>query len=508
MIRRVLAALAIGLCLAAPAHASSHGITAPFGLMVAGPENYNAFYPTTADCAYIKSKGIKTVALTFAWENVQTTLGGSLATTPVNNLKSAISCFNAVGVGTIVRMQNYGFYAPSAMWGSTVTTAGNAGTFTAGMNYLGDGTITTSVFANVWSALATALTGTSGLIGYDIMNEPLSSGTNLYSNNLFCAPNYFGATSATTGSVCNWYTINTVNSITMGAYGSNPLNAAYSPAWVIGLGSFGAISQSFTMSNVAYTLSFYAWTNTGSAPFTLNIGGSNQCGVTVTTTPTRFTCTKTPPAGTDNVYFQLNQSTAVTVNVADAQFEQASSATAYNPNPWLPFAQAAINAIRAVDTSTAIYVQGWAFGYWGANWQDYNWDLASLTGGNLVFEDHLYFDGAPGIGDGGSYSSNYTAYSTNAQGGVLQAQSFVSWLQIIGAKGQVGEFGIPNSSADSNASWFPLQLAFLNYLYANGIPATQTFYGANSAGSGSTLYLNPVGGVDDPRLTQMIGVAP
>jgi hypothetical protein len=492
------------------------GKPAVFGLVVAGAENSTPYFPTASDWAYIQRKGVKTVALTFAWENAQSSLGGSLTTAYVNNLKSAITAANAHGVGVILRMQNYGFYCPSTMWGSTCTTAGNAGTLTAGMNQFGDGTLTSTQFANVWSQLTAALVGTPGLIGYDIMNEPMTAsqigvGGAKYITNLFCAPNYLGATNATTGDVCNWYTFNSPT-VTQLALGTNPINSAYGPAWQLTnvSGGYGAIVQYLTLTANPYSFFCDVQAVTGTVPITFYIGADNQAR-TATTTWQRLGYSVTAAAGGQNVYLQISSgTTGQALNIADCQLEQAGSPSTYQPNPYQTYAQAAITAVRTYDTVEPIYIEGFAFGYWGANWQQYNWDLIALTdpSDKLIFEDHLYFDGAPGIGDGGNYSGTYTSYATNAQAGVTQASNFVQWLGLVNAKGQVGEFGIPNSSADANASWFPLQMNFMRYLYANRVPATMEFYGANNAGSGAILQLNPQSGVDDPRLLQMLSVAP
>ena len=48
-------------------------------------------------------------------------------------------------------------YAQAAAWNVTVTYAGNSGTAAANVNALGDGTLTSAAFVDVWSRLATAL---------------------------------------------------------------------------------------------------------------------------------------------------------------------------------------------------------------------------------------------------------------------------------------------------------------------------------------------------------------
>ena len=129
-----------------------------------------------------------------------------------------------------------------------------------------------------------------------------------------------------------------------------------------------------------------------------------------------------------------------------------------------------------------------------------------LTGGNLVFEAHQYFDGPESLGGGGTYGGTFASYTIDTQTGVQSLIPFTNWLTATGAAGYIGEFGIPNSTADNNAQWFPTQLNFLNAAKTAGLKGTQWFYGNNGIQPGNNLNFMPVAGADDPRLTQMLGV--
>jgi aryl-phospho-beta-D-glucosidase BglC (GH1 family) len=176
---------------------------------------------------------------------------------------------------------------------------------------------------------------------------------------------------------------------------------------------------------------------------------------------------------------------------------------------WPIAAQDAINAIRAIDARTPIWVAGDGTAY-SAGFTTARWSPPAVTGTNLVYTAHTYFDAGEGQSGGGTYSNltttgTYAAYSIDNYTGVRSIQSFLGWLKMNAYRGVVGEFGIPNSSANNNAQWFPTQLHVMSNLVQYGVPGVQTFYGANSAGAGSNLYYNPVSGVDDPRLLQMLG---
>jgi hypothetical protein len=355
--------------------------------------------------------------------------------------------------------------------------------------------------------LSTALAGTPGVLGYGIMNEP----DGMTDPNLLFAPNYFGATAALANANA-WFTFNSAV-VTQLAAGTNPINANYGPAWTESSGTgFGGLAEQFTLQNATYTLSVYAKVSSGTQSLNLGIGAAS-CTVTVTTSWQRFTCTKTATAGSgQNASFLINTGTTnQLVQLADAQFEQAGSATTYVSDPYLSYAQAAITAIRAVDSTTPVYVNPYFFPatYTTPNWPYIYWDYASLSGGNIIFEAHQYFDGPENFGGGGNYSSNFSSYSIDTQAGVNQITPFTNWLTTTGLSGYVGEYGIPNSSVDNNASWFPLQTNFLQYLISHNIPSSMWFYGGGGGGQlGNNLNVatstTANAGSDDPRLIQML----
>ena len=142
------------------------------GLFVAGPENYAYVFPTSADWSYIASKGIKFIRLSIAWENIQPTLASPLNSTYLNALKSALASAAADNITVIIDLQNYGFYANSTAWGTTVNTAGNDGQAATNVYALGSSNLPVSDFTDLWSRMATALVGAPGLGGYGLMNEP------------------------------------------------------------------------------------------------------------------------------------------------------------------------------------------------------------------------------------------------------------------------------------------------------------------------------------------------
>jgi aryl-phospho-beta-D-glucosidase BglC (GH1 family) len=139
---------------------------------------------------------------------------------------------------------------------------------------------------------------------------------------------------------------------------------------------------------------------------------------------------------------------------------------------WPSAAQAAVNAIRAVDTNTAILVEGtqWASARW---WPGDNGNLHIADSANkLLYEAHLYFDS-----DGsGTYSQTYAQSGAYPNVGVDRLQPFLTWLTQNNAKGFLGEFGIPGN----DPQWLPVLDNFLTALQAAGLSGTYWNYAFHS----------------------------
>lgn len=155
---------------------------------------------------------------------------------------------------------------------------------------------------------------------------------------------------------------------------------------------------------------------------------------------------------------------------------------------WMPIAQAAVNAIREVDTKHAIILEG-AHASSASQWQTHGQPL--LTGvvdpsDNLVYSPHCY----PDYGAGGSFNNGVTVsaelvrpdrYDDLASAlnvGEDRIKYFVDWCVANNVRGLVGEYGIPN--AVDTANWNIVLDRMLAYIKNNGnglISATQWAYG-------------------------------
>jgi endoglucanase len=140
---------------------------------------------------------------------------------------------------------------------------------------------------------------------------------------------------------------------------------------------------------------------------------------------------------------------------------------------WPSAIQAAVNAIRAADSKTTILVEG--TGYASARWwavNNRNLHIADPAN-KLLYEAHLYFDE-----DGSAtYPVSYTEQGAYTNLGVDRVQPFLTWLQQNGARGFLGEFGVPGG----DSRWLTVLDNFLATLQKAGISGTYWTYQYHSA---------------------------
>jgi endoglucanase len=144
------------------------------------------------------------------------------------------------------------------------------------------------------------------------------------------------------------------------------------------------------------------------------------------------------------------------------------------PGVWPAAAQAAINAIRSVDTKTTIFVEGenWAT---ANGWANANPKLQTLTdpSNRLVFSAHNYANqqACESFATYGSCDTPQTLVNHfNGSG------NFGPWLQQYGLKGHIGEGGVgqdPNLLTMLDNSIAAYQAANVPYHYWSGGPCGQ-----------------------------------
>lgn len=154
---------------------------------------------------------------------------------------------------------------------------------------------------------------------------------------------------------------------------------------------------------------------------------------------------------------------------------------------WPAAAQAAVDAIREVDTDTLIFVEGdrWASTF---HWRKVNEDfLIEDPADKLIYEGHVYFDK--------DYSGRYVGDETiDPSLGVERVRPFIEWLKEHRLKGFLGEYGVPGQSE----SMLVAMDNMLSYLNENCVPSA---YWAGGPGWGDyALAIEPTKGMDRPQM--------
>ncbi|HWP10650.1 MAG TPA: cellulase family glycosylhydrolase, partial [Ramlibacter sp.] len=135
---------------------------------------------------------------------------------------------------------------------------------------------------------------------------------------------------------------------------------------------------------------------------------------------------------------------------------------------WPAYAQAAINAIRAVDPVNPIYVSG---NGWSSAMDMPNNPGFPLTGGNLVYEAHLYLDA---FSNGQSFdwetevARNFSAgvgkVPINLDTGIKRLKPAVDWARAKGVKLALTETGMPID----DARWEEMFRRMVDYALRSG----------------------------------------
>lgn len=157
---------------------------------------------------------------------------------------------------------------------------------------------------------------------------------------------------------------------------------------------------------------------------------------------------------------------------------------------WPAAAQAGVDGIRAVDMTHAILVpgDGWS-GAW--SWQQHNANLSVRDpANNFMYEAHQYFDD----NHSGTYDASYDQEGAYPNVGVDRVRPFVDWLKARGARGFLGEYGVPGD----DARWLTVLDNFLGYLDANGIGGA--YWAGGPWWNDYRLSVEPVNGQDRPQM--------
>jgi endoglucanase len=131
-----------------------------------------------------------------------------------------------------------------------------------------------------------------------------------------------------------------------------------------------------------------------------------------------------------------------------------------SPQAWPEAAQKTVNAIRKIDRTTTIYVEGddWAS---AGRWMQSNATLdIKDPARRLVYSAHVYFD----KDTSGLYKFPYEKDGTYPEIAPERLRPFVNWLRLRGFKGHIGESGVPSD----HPGWIKTLDLFLKEVTASG----------------------------------------
>ena len=137
------------------------------------------------------------------------------------------------------------------------------------------------------------------------------------------------------------------------------------------------------------------------------------------------------------------------------------------PGVWKKYAQAAINAIREVDITTPIVIEGESYAS-SSSWKTTGAKLSKqLTdpSNNIIWEAHCYFDADK---SGHYLKGSYDEEVTTANQHINRIKPFVEWLTENKCKGILGEFGVPRN----DARWLTMLDEVCSYLKENHVDGT------------------------------------
>lgn len=453
------------------------------GTVIPGIYGTNYTKPSLTSLQQLKDRGLNVVRIPFLWERIQPTLGGALDTTYLGYLIQVLKDANTVGLKVIIDMHNYAGYSIS-------------GTI---HRFNSDTGPTTSQFADAWSKISAAIQAeplaAAAVYSYDIMNEP----ANIYDsrNTVATSGAFVVATFAAndegwlprdntdtvvaydtrnSGSLKVTMTPTTVGTKVMGAVLNNNIQQT-----AIGNGTTfrvrGFLPANAHGDNIRVRFLMYT---SGFAPrfsstFNLTKGES-------------FEFHHTPAAGDFPANVQV--SVEMIVDNSDGstplvfyidEMAQGNPITGVSPQAaWETYSQAAVDAIRALNDTTLISVQGYAYSSakdWATN-HPAKWITDSAN--NHMYDAHLYFDD-----DGsGSYANTFATETTNATGQgyasvsartVARVKVFTDWVTAQNTKGFIGEYGWPNSDlagASDAALWNQVGDDLLTHLDGVNMGAT------------------------------------
>lgn len=374
-----------------------------------GTVGTDCIYPSAADLAFLASRGVRVVRLSFRWERLYPTLGGNLNATELTRLQNVVTSAWAQGIQIILCPFSFASY-----WIGTDTmhhTEYKLTTDTAATVHIGH-------FTDFWSKLSAAFKDNPGIYAYDLMNEPSgilaisgAYGPNFIPNSTFesgaggwsaGAATSIASSTTTAHSGTQSLAIIATTAGTPSAFNTSPFTITpggdYTGSIWVSAGSVGRVCRI----GLDWRTSGNVYINSAvSANVTDSTAGWVQIVVTGTAPPTAAKC---------SLSFKVVSAALNEVHYVDDAVVQAST----NQSPqaqWQVISQSAVNAIRATGDTARILVPGYNYSHVNS-WQSLHptpW--ISDAANNILYEAHHYWD----LDRSGRYTTTYAQALAAAQ---------------------------------------------------------------------------------------------
>ncbi|MBF0282476.1 MAG: cellulase family glycosylhydrolase, partial [Zetaproteobacteria bacterium] len=178
---------------------------------------------------------------------------------------------------------------------------------------------------------------------------------------------------------------------------------------------------------------------------------------------------------------------------------------------WQTIAQTSVNAIRLVDSSHTIIIEGDAWSS-AIDWEQNNSNLTindPFT--NIIYEAHQYFDidasgtyMGTGINSNLKYMQTYqSAHGTRSFQDVIAERlyGFVGWLKKNNYRGYLGEFGVPANNGLTTGidpAWTNLIAPLHQYLSAQEIG--WSYWASGLWWNGDAMAIDAINGIDSQQM--------
>lgn len=474
--------------------------------VIPGTLNTNYFAPASGDFSYFKSKGFTLVRLPILWERIQPTLGGALDATYKGYIDTAISNVKSNGMRVVLDVHNFGRRYVAFPGGFTNDFTSSAGTWSGGSLSGGQYICDQNSFFSSFNG-GDLRNPVSPAAGYSFQADcyitaSQTGGSNFPALHVRVYDNgnnsYYQLSINQYEQKFKWSKVVGGVSTAIGEVAAAvTVGALYRVAFDINQASGGNVTISVNSVQIAQfptdgsltggriTLK-NNFTKCAIDNATLNVNGDTSGAANSGTY--RVGDSALPTSAFADLWSRLaaayvSESTVWMYDLMNEPHDMPVPTTTVNYNTSASATlmyQAAIDAVRAVDTHTYIAVEGdqWSglqsfTSQYGSNPSPWWNDPANKT----MVSFHYYFDSD----HSGSYQTAWSSsLRTRIDGEVTPP---LQWAQNHSVPIFIGEYGVPNGTSSDAVNWQQDEDTFLGYLDTYGAYATHWAAGSHYTAS-------------------------